>query len=256
VSIITTECIPHFARTRHGYDPVAVDQFIAMLTQTQQSLLNDVQILHTRLSESAREVAALKAEVATLYDTSPSADAMTYRISKLLQTAVDEVSQMQTEAQTQAAARVAAANSEAEKLLSDAEIIADTLTTDARTNAEKLLGKATADAEKLLSTAKINATRQIQQAQSKTEELAEQQISILEQLMAVYRTLDGVPAFLASAYHHRNSPATPPAHPASAPAATNIRCGHAHTRPTGSTDDSWPCHRPGDQPVHHQASPR
>lgn len=207
--------------------------------------LGDVQILHTRLSESAREIAALKTEVATLYDTSPSADAMTYRISKLLQTAVDEVSQMQTEVQTQAAARVAAAKSEAEKLLSDAEIIADTLATDARANAEKLL-----------STAKINATRQIRQAQSMTEELAEQQISILEQLMAVYRTLDGVPAFLASAYRDRGNPATPPAHPASAPTATNTRCVYAHTRPTSYTNESGPNHRPGDQPVHHQPTPR
>jgi cell division septum initiation protein DivIVA len=228
VSTLSAECIPHFARTRHGYNPVAVDQFIALLTQTQQSLSGDVQVLHAQLSESVREVGALKAEVATLYDTSSSPDAMTYRLSKLLQTAVDEVSQIRSEAHTQAATRVAAAKAEADQMLSEAKLNADMLMRDAKANAEKLLSKAKADAAQLQATAKINATVQVQKAQAMTQELAAHQISILEQLMAVYRTLDGVPAFLESAQRNKDNPATPLAHPDNAPTATDARCACTH----------------------------
>jgi cell division septum initiation protein DivIVA len=151
-------------------------ELIGALTQAQQSLLCDVQVLQTRLSESTREVAALRAEVAVLNDTSTSAHAMTYRLSKLLRNAIDEVSEMQAEARTEAAAWVAAAKADADKLLNDS---------------------------------KDEATRRLDQARRATEELTQQRISILEQLMAVSRKFESLPAALESAYLQRDNPPTP-----------------------------------------------
>jgi cell division septum initiation protein DivIVA len=173
---MTTECTPTFRRTRNGYEPIAVDELLCTLTKTHQSLLLEIQVLRTRLSESEREIAALKAEIAVLNDTSTSAHAMTYRISKLLRTAIDEVSEMQEEARTEAAAWVSAAKVDAEKLLFDA---------------------------------KDEATRRLDQARRASEELAQQRISILEQLMSVHRKLENLPGALESAYRQMDNPPTP-----------------------------------------------
>lgn len=184
---MATEYTPTFRRTRNGYEPLAVDELIDTLTKTHQSLLADIQLLRARLSESAREIAALKAEIGVLNDTSTSAHAMTYRISNLLRTAIDEVCDMQAEAQTEAAAWVSAAKADAEKLLNDARD----------------------EATRRLNDAKEEATRRLEQARRATEEMGQQRIGILEQLMAVHRKLENLPGALQSAYQQMDNPPTP-----------------------------------------------
>ena len=94
-----TEPAKTFSRMFRGYDPAAVDAHIEMLTTKQQLLLDDVESLRARLRESGDEAAALRKEVAVLTDTSPSPHAMQLRMAKMLRRAVDEVSEMQAEAE-------------------------------------------------------------------------------------------------------------------------------------------------------------
>src|SRR5689334_12218513 len=157
---MATESAPNFRRVRNGYDPIAVDAFIALLTKTQDSLLDEVRMLQARLADATTEAAQLGKEVERLQATSPSAQAMTHRISKLLRTAVDEVSEMQTEARTEIEEWVAAAKAEADKLLSDA---------------------------------REDAAQYLANAKHATEVVADERISMLEQLMTVYKKLESVP---------------------------------------------------------------
>src|SRR5690348_3542123 len=115
-----TEPAPDFRRVRRGYDPTAVDAFIALLRTTEQSLRDEVALLHTRLAESATAAAELTHEVERLQGTSPSTDAMTRRISGFLQTALDEVSAMQAEARAEITKWAAVAKAEADQLLGEA----------------------------------------------------------------------------------------------------------------------------------------
>lgn len=93
---------PRFQRTRSGYDPVAVNHYIAELVLRQQAQ-------HCEIETLKAEIASLKDENAALKDTSPSAQAVTDRMAKMLRLAVDEVFQMQSEARAEAATLVSAA---------------------------------------------------------------------------------------------------------------------------------------------------
>lgn len=78
---------PRFQRTRSGYDPVdpvAVNHYIAELVLRQQAQ-------HCEIETLKAEIASLKDENAALKDTSPSAQAVTDRMAKMLRLAVDEV---------------------------------------------------------------------------------------------------------------------------------------------------------------------
>ncbi|CMM22209.1 coiled-coil structural protein [Mycobacterium tuberculosis] len=85
---------PRFQRTRSGYDPVAVNHYIAELVLRQQAQ-------HCEIETLKAEIASLKDENAALKDTSPSAQAVTDRMAKMLRLAVDEVFQMQSEARAE-----------------------------------------------------------------------------------------------------------------------------------------------------------
>lgn len=98
---------PKFERARNGYDPVAVNQYVA-------ELLLQRQAQHYELDKLTVELAALRDENAALRDTSVSAGAVTNRMAKMLRLAVDEVFQMQSEARAEAAALIGAAKDEAE----------------------------------------------------------------------------------------------------------------------------------------------
>lgn len=110
---------PRFQRTRSGYDPVAVNHYIAELVLRQQAQ-------HCEIETLKAEIASLKDENAALKDTSPSAQAVTDRMAKMLRLAVDEVFQMQSEARAEAATLVSAARDEAEAVRTQKrEMLAD-----------------------------------------------------------------------------------------------------------------------------------
>jgi cell division septum initiation protein DivIVA len=217
---VLTEPAKMFSRTFRGYDPAAVDAHIEMLSTKQQLLLDDVESLRGRLKESGDEATALRKEVAVLTDTSPSPHAMQQRMAKMLRRAVDEVSEMQAEARAEADAMIAAAEVEVqaeqrkhEELLEDLVAQREALETDYADTKEKLEAELTrlrADArqerEQLLADVKQQADHYREQARRAVDEATQQRIQVLEQLMGVYRDLDGVPAALESAYHELKNP--------------------------------------------------
>lgn len=154
---------PRFQRTRSGYDPVAVNHYIAELVLRQQAQ-------HCEIETLKAEIASLKDENAALKDTSPSAQAVTDRMAKMLRLAVDEVFQMQSEARAEAATLVAeaatlvsAARDEAEavrtqkrEMLADMNARQRALESEhadvmrrAREEAEQLVAQATAEVERM-----------------------------------------------------------------------------------------------------------
>ena len=208
-----------------------------MITK-QQLLLDEVKSLRALLKESDDEAAALridvvvlKDEVDDLTDTSPSSYAMQHRMAKMLRRAVDEVSQIQAEARAEAEALIAAAEAEAEaaqreheELLADIAAQRKALGAECEETKEKLdaelarmraetqsaIDEARQDAqqerEQLLADAKQRADHYREQARRAVDEASQQRIMILEQLVGVYRDLEGFPATLESAYQERKSP--------------------------------------------------
>lgn len=127
------ESTRNFTRTRNGYDPIEVNEYISRLTIMHQSGLNDVETLKSRLEDATKQISSLKDEVTTLSDTSPSAHAMTDRMAKMLRIAVDEVAEMQNEARTESAALIASAKADAEAMRTKhKELLADMATGRAR----------------------------------------------------------------------------------------------------------------------------
>jgi len=228
---VITEPAKTFSRVFRGYDPAAVDAYIEVLIIKQRLLLDDVERLRAGLKESGDQVAALREEVAVLTDTSPSPHAVQYRMANLLRRAVDEVSEMYTEAREEAAALIAAAEAEAEttrrehkELLAEMAAEREALevaheetkkrfeTELARLRAETQaeIDEAGQDAkqerEQLLADAKQEADYHREQARRAVDEASQQRIRILKQLMGVYRDLEAVPGILESAYQERKIP--------------------------------------------------
>ena len=226
-----TEPAKTFSRVFRGYDPAAVDAYIEVLIIKQRLLLDDVERLRAGLKESGDQVAALLGEVAVLTDTSPSPHAVQYRMSNLLRRAVDEVSEMQTDAREEAAALIAAAEAEAaaarrkhKELLAEmaAEREAlevaydetrkrfDTELARLRAETQAEIDEAGQDAkqerEQLLADAKQEADYHREQARRAVDEASQQRIRILKQLMGVYRDLEAVPGILESACQERRIP--------------------------------------------------
>jgi DivIVA domain-containing protein len=228
---VISEPAKTFRRVFRGYDPAAVDAHIEMLTTKQQLLLDDVGSLRARLRESGDEAAALRIEVAVLTDTSPSPHAMQQRMAKMLRRAVDEVSEMQAEARTEAEALIAAAQAEAEavqreqeELLADMAARLEAQEAEYEETKEKLdaelarmraetqsaIDDARRDArqerERLLADARQAADEYRERAELAVDEASQRRIKILEELMGVYRDLEAVPAALESAYEEQQNP--------------------------------------------------
>lgn len=220
-----------FPRVLLGYDPMAVDAYIEESTAEQQSLLDDIERLRTRLRASADETAALRKEVAVLNDTSPSPHAMAHRMAKLLRHVVDEVAQMDAEAKAEVEALVAAIVSEAEaarqkhdEMLADMAAQQSALTAEcaeAKSKLEAKLSRMRADTQsaidderqkarqerdQLLADAKQEADRVREEALRVLDEARQQRLQILEQLMDVYRGFETIPAALEAAYQERDKP--------------------------------------------------
>src|SRR6478609_712312 len=217
-----------FSRMFRGYDPAAVDAYLEALTTKQQFLLNDVESLRARLKERDDEAAALRKDVAVLRDTSPSPHAMQHRMAKMLRRAVDEISEMQAEAEALIAATKAEAEAEQRKhkeLLADMAAKRNALEAEYEDTKKKLdaelarlraetqseIDEAWQDAqqerEQLLADAKLETDYDREQARRAVDEASQQRIKVLEQLMGVYRDLEAVPATLESAYQEaENSP--------------------------------------------------
>jgi cell division septum initiation protein DivIVA len=220
-----------FSRTFRGYQPAAVDAHIEMLTTKQQLLLDDVESLRARLKGLDEEATALRAEVDTLTETSPSPQAVQKRMAQMLQRAVNEVSEMQAEARAEAEALVADAEAEAqsaqrkqEELLADmasqqsaleaehkatkkkleAEL-AD-MRADAKLEANAVLHDAQVERKQILADARQEADHYRDEARRAQDAAAQQRIKTLEQLMGVYRDLEGVPATLEAAYQEAKNP--------------------------------------------------
>jgi len=221
-----------FSRMFRGYDSAEVDAYVEALSTKQQFLLNDVESLRARLRERDDDAAALRKEVAALTDTSPSPHAIQQRMAKMLRRAVDEISEMQSEARAEADALIAATKAEAEieqqkskELLADmaerqnaleAEYVetkkrfdAELATMRAETQSE--IDQAWQDAqeerEQLLADARQEADYYREQARLAVDEARQLRIKVLEQLMGVYRDLESVPATLESAYQEaKDSP--------------------------------------------------
>lgn len=233
--IVVTEPTRTFTRKFWGYEPGAVDAHIETLIAKQQLLRDDVENLRARLRESGDEVAALRKEVAQLTETSSSPHAVQQRMAKMLRRAVDEVSQMQAEARAEAEELIAAAeaeadaerrrheeqvaemvaqqkamraeNEEARKKLD--EEMAD-LRAETRAAVDEAWRNAQRERDQLLADAKQQADFEREQAQRAVDEARAQRIRILEQLMAVYRDLDAVPAALERAYADAQATAAAP----------------------------------------------
>jgi DivIVA domain-containing protein len=209
-----------FTRRFRGYDPAAVDAHLEMLTTKQQLLLDDVESLRARLRKLGDEAAGLRKEVAVLTETSPSPHAMQQRMANMLRRAVDEVAEMQAEARAEAEALIAAAEAEIEAEQRKhkeqlAELVArqEALEADHAESKEKLEAElvsiredAHQEREQLLADAKLDADHYREQARRAVDEAAQQRVKVLEQLMGVYRDLEGVPADLESAYQELKNP--------------------------------------------------
>jgi DivIVA domain-containing protein len=218
---VITEPAKGFSRVFRGYDPAAVDAYIETLTAKQRLLMDDVESLRARLRESGDEAAALRKEVAVLTDTSPSPHAMQQRMAKMLRRAVDEVSEMQTEARAEAEALIAAAEADAEaarrkreELLADMAAQQKALEAEYEETKEELeaeLASLRSDAqqarEQLLADAKQRADRDREEARRAVAEASRRRVKVLEQLMGVYRDLETIPAALESAYQEQENPA-------------------------------------------------
>jgi DivIVA domain-containing protein len=217
---VITEPAKTFTRTFRGYDPAAVDAHIEVLATKQQLLLDDVESLRARLRESGDETAALRKEVAVLTETSPSPHAVQQRMAKMLRRAVDEASEMHSEARAEAEALIAGAEAEAEatrrkrdEVLADMAAQQRALEAEYEETKEKFeseLSSLRDDAqqahEQLLAEARQRADRDREQARRAVDAASQQRIKILEQLMRVYRDLGTVPAALESAYEERKNP--------------------------------------------------
>jgi cell division septum initiation protein DivIVA len=214
-----------FTRRFLGYEPAAVDAYIEMLATKQQLLLDDVESLRARLKGIEVEATALRTEVDLLTETSPSPHAVQQRMAKMLRSAVDDVSEMQAEANAEAAALIAAAKAEAEAVQQKhLEVLAD-LGEQVKSreveyeNAKEKLGaeldrmsaetqsaiaaawqNAQEEREQLLADAKLEADQYREHARQAVDQASQQRIKVLEQLMGVYRDLESVPATLESAY--------------------------------------------------------
>jgi cell division septum initiation protein DivIVA len=227
-----------FSRIFRGYDPAAVDAYIEKLITKQQSLLDEVKSLRALLKESGDEAAGLRIEVAVLTDevaflsdTSPSPPAMQHRLSKMLRRAVDEISQMRAEAQAEAETLIAEAEAHAEstqrqhdELLADIAAQREALGAECEETRKKLESElagmraetlsavdetrqdARQEREQLFAEAKQRADEYREQARRAVDEATQQRIMILEQLVCVYRDLEGFPAALESAYQERRNP--------------------------------------------------
>jgi cell division septum initiation protein DivIVA len=220
-----------FTRRFLGYEPAAVDAHIDMLATKQQLLLDDVESLRARLTGLEDEAAALRNEVDLLTETSPSPRAVQQRMAKMLRSAVDDISEMQDEAKAEAAALIAEAKAGAEAeqqkqlgLLADLGEQVKTRETEYEEAKKKLgaeldrmsaetqsaIAEAWQDAEEeraqLIADAKLEAAHHRDQARRAVDEASQQRIEILEQLMGVYRDLEGVPATLESAYQELKNP--------------------------------------------------
>ena len=214
-----------------GYEPAAVDAYIEVLDTKQQLLLDDVESLRARLKGIEDEAAALRNEVGLLTETSSSPHAVQQRMAKMLQSAVGDISELQAEAKAEASALIAEAKAEAEteqrkhmELLADLGEQVKSRETEYADAKEKLgaeldkmsaetqnaIAEAWQDAqeerEQLLADAKLEADHYREQARQAVDEASQQRIEILEQLMGVYRDLEGVPATLESAYQELKNP--------------------------------------------------
>lgn len=230
---MVTEPVKTFNRKFLGYDQAAVDAHIEVLSTKQRLLRDDVESLRTRLRESGDEVAALRKEVALLTDTSPSPHAMQQRMAKMLRRAVDEVSQMQAEARTEADALIAAAEADVqaeqqkskEQLAEMAEQLKAlqaeydetkakqeselaNMRADAKSQIDEAWRQSQQERDRLLADARQEADHYRDQAHRAVDEATQQRINVLEQLMSVYRDLEPVPAALESAHAERNQSAT------------------------------------------------
>jgi cell division septum initiation protein DivIVA len=230
-TVVITEPAKTFSRMFRGYDPAAVDAYIEVLISKQQLLLDDVERLRAALKESGDNAAALQHEVALLTDTSPSPHAVQYRMANMLRRALDEVSEMQTEAREGAEALIAAAEAETEaarrkhnELLADMAAQRKALEAEYEETKKKLdaelarmraetqaeIDEAGQDAqqerEQLLADAKQAADYYREQAERAVDEASKQRIRILEQLMGVYRDLEAVPGTLELAYQEGKNP--------------------------------------------------
>jgi cell division septum initiation protein DivIVA len=230
---VQTESANTFVRMFRGYDPAAVDACIEALIAKQQLLLDDVESLRARLKESGddaaaqreeaaalrEEAAALREKVAVLEDTSPSPNAVQHRMSKMLQRAVDEVSEMQAEARAEAEALIAAAEAEAEAThRKHEELLADMATqrtaleaelarlrTDTQSALDEASQHAQQERERLLAEAKHEADDYRERARRAVGEASQQRVEVMERLMGVYRDLEAVPANLESALQERKT---------------------------------------------------
>jgi cell division septum initiation protein DivIVA len=217
---VEPESVKTFVRAFRGYQSAAVDAHIEMLSTKQHLLSDDVEKLRGRLREVGDEAAALRREVGLLTDTSPSPHAVQQRMAQMLRRAVDEVSEMQAEARAEADAMVETAEAEAKAAQQrHTEVLADLADRRAALEAEYQetkqqleteLSGLRADAqdarEQLLADAKQEADHYREHAQRAVDEAIQQRIDVLEQLMGVYRDLEGVPATLESAYQELKNP--------------------------------------------------
>ncbi|OMC39310.1 DivIVA domain-containing protein [Mycobacterium sp. IS-1264] len=233
-----TEPATTFARILRGYDPAAVDAYIEKLISKQQSLIDENESLRTQLKECGDEAAALRIdvtvlrdEVAALTESSPSPYAMQQRIAALLRRTIEEVSEMQAEARAESAALIASAEAKNEaaqrkykelladiaaqrkaldaeyeetKKKQDAELAG--LRAEAQSAIEDAWNTARREHEQLLADAKQGADQYREQARRTVDEASQQRIKILEQLVGVYRGLEGFPATLEAAYEERKNP--------------------------------------------------
>jgi cell division septum initiation protein DivIVA len=196
-----TEPAKVFSLISRGYDPAAVDAYIKLL-------LEDVERLRARLTEYGDEVAVLRKEVAVVTDTSPHAMQHRMAVSEMLADARAEAEAAQRK-HKEALADMTAQRKALEAECDETKKKLDAELARMRVETQSAIDEAWQDAdqehEQLLADAKQGADHYRQQARRAVDEASQQRIKILEQLMGVYRVLEGFPAALESAYQERKN---------------------------------------------------
>jgi cell division septum initiation protein DivIVA len=197
-----TEPAKVFSLISKGYDPAAVDAYIKLL-------LDDVERLRARLTEYGDEVAVLRKEVAVLTDTSPHAMQHRMAVSEMLADARAEAKAAQRKhkevlADMTAQRKALEAECDETKKKLDAELAR--MRVETQSAIDEAWQDADQDHEQLLADAMHGADHYREQTRRAVDEASQQRIKILEQLVAVYRVLEGFPAALESAYQERKNP--------------------------------------------------
>ncbi|MFT4044609.1 MAG: hypothetical protein QM673_15735 [Gordonia sp. (in: high G+C Gram-positive bacteria)] len=145
-----------FAVVMRGFDREQVterlqriDAEMRVLAADRDAATANAQELAAHLHQARDQIEALRREVDTLSVPPTTAQGMSDRLSRMLQLASDEASEMRAEASAEAAETLSVARQESQQLTSDAQAEADRILADARERSAQTVAQAHAEATRL-----------------------------------------------------------------------------------------------------------